>query len=179
MAKRWLVGLAGFLAVLSASAGSLGAGGPRQQSTRDLLSLDVDVASLLPKDDANYGFDNVSVGGLSPTLLERYLAAAQKISRLAMGSPVRTPGANVVLLPPDLTQEDHLDGLPFGTRGGTIVHYTFPVDAQYEIQIRLMRDRNENVEGLTEAHQMELTLDGDRVQVFSVAPKRLSQEAQY
>jgi len=150
-----------------------------QNAIRDLLGLDVDVASLLPKDDASYGFDNVSVGGLSPTLLERYLAAAQKISRLAMGSPVRTPGADVVLVPPDLTQEDHIEGLPFGTRGGMIVHYTFPVDAQYEIQIRLMRDRNENIEGLTEAHQMELTLDGDRLEVFSVSPKRVSQQAQY
>ena len=150
-----------------------------QNAIRDLLALDVDVASLLPKDDASYGFDNVSVGGLSPTLLERYLATAQKISRLAVGRPVKTPGANVVLLPPDLTQEDHLDGLSFGTRGGTTVHYTFPVDAQYEIQIRLMRDRNENIEGLTEPHQMELTLDGERVEVFSVTPKRLNQQAQY
>jgi hypothetical protein len=150
-----------------------------QNAIRDLLALDVDVTSLLPKDDANYGFDNVSVGGLSPTLLERYLAAAQKISRLAMGSPVRTPGANVILVPPDLTQEDHLDELPFGTRGGTIVRYTFPVDAQYDIQIRLMRDRNENVEGLTEAHQMELTLDDERVQMFTVGPKRMNQDAQY
>src|SRR5215831_17277767 len=150
-----------------------------QNAIRDLLALDVDVAALLPKDDANYGFDNVSVGGLSPTLLERYLSAAQKISRLAIGSPVRTPGSNVTLLPADLTQEDHIDGLPFGTRGGTIVHHTFPVDAAYEISIRLMRDRNENVEGLTEPHQMELTLDGERVEEFSVTPKRSNQQAQY
>jgi hypothetical protein len=150
-----------------------------QNAIRDLLALDVDVAALLPKDDAGYGFDNVSVGGLSPTLLERYLSAAQKVSRLAVGSPVRTPGAAVVLVPPDLTQEDHLDGLPFGTRGGTIVHHTFPVDATYEIQIRLMRDRNENVEGLTESHQIELSLDGKRVNTFSVVPKRASQQAQY
>src|SRR5213592_4755682 len=93
-----------------------------------------------------------------------FIAVEQKISRLAMGSPVRTPASNIVLVPPDLTQEDHLDGLPFGTRGGTIVPYTFPVDAQYDIQIRLMRDRNEHIEGLTEAHQMELSLDGNRVQ---------------
>jgi mono/diheme cytochrome c family protein len=150
-----------------------------QNAIRDLLALDVDVASLLPKDDASYGFDNVSVGGLSPTLLERYLAAAQKVSRLAVGSPVRTPGATVVLVPADLTQEDHLDGLPFGTRGGAIVHHTFPADAAYEISIRLMRDRNENVEGLTEPHQMELTLDGERVDVFGVVPRRASQQAQY
>jgi hypothetical protein len=150
-----------------------------QNAIRDLLAVDVDVAALLPKDDASYGFDNVSVGGLSPTLLERYLAAAQKVSRLAIGGAVRTPGAAVVLLPADLTQEDHLDGLPFGTRGGTIVHYTFPVDATYEMQVRLMRDRNENVEGLSEPHQMELTLDGSRVEMFTVTPKRSNQEAQY
>jgi len=150
-----------------------------QNAIRDLLALDVDVASLLPKDDASYGFDNVSVGGLSPTLLERYLAAAEKVSRIAVGSPVRTPGATIVLVPPDLTQEDHLDGLPFGTRGGAIVHHTFPVDATYEISIRLMRDRNENVEGLSEPHQMELTIDGERVDMFTVVPKRASQQAQY
>src|SRR5262249_56358495 len=83
-----------------------------QNAIRDLLGLDVDVTALLPKDDASYGFDNVSLSGLSPTLLERYLAAAQKVSRLAIGSPVRTPGANVVLVPPDLTQHDPFADLP-------------------------------------------------------------------
>jgi hypothetical protein len=143
-----------------------------RNAIRDLLALDVDVSSLLPKDDASYGFDNVGAGGLSPTLLERYLTAAQKISRLAIGTPVRTPGANVLVLPPDLTQEDHLEGLPFGTRGGTVMHYTFPLDAAYEVQVRLMRNRNENVEGLTEPHDMEITIDGERVGLFTVKPQR-------
>ena len=143
-----------------------------QNAVRDLLSLDVDVASLLPKDDANFGFDNVGVGGLSPTLLERYLTAAQKISRLAVGTPVRTPGANVLVLPPDLTQEDHLEGLPLGTRGGTVMSYTFPVDGEYDIQVRLMRNRNENVEGLTEPHDMEIMVDGERAAVFTITPHR-------
>jgi hypothetical protein len=145
-----------------------------QNAVRDLLALDVDVTSLLPKDDANFGFDNVGVGGLSPTLLERYLSAAQKISRLAVGTPVRTPGANVLVLPPDLTQEDHLEGLPLGTRGGTLMHYAFPVDGEYDIQVRLMRNRNENVEGLTEPHDMEVTVDGERSALFTVAPHRYS-----
>jgi len=143
-----------------------------QNAIRDLLALDVDVTSLLPKDDASFGFDNGGLAGFSPTLLERYLAAAQKISHLAVGTPVRTPGAYVVTLPVDFTQEDHVDGLPFGTRGGTAVHYTFPVDGEYEIQVRLMRNRNENVEGLSEAHQMEILLDDSRVELFTVAPKR-------
>ncbi|HVW86346.1 MAG TPA: DUF1587 domain-containing protein, partial [Bryobacteraceae bacterium] len=106
---------------------------------RDLLAVDVDVSSLLPSDDSSHGFDNVTVGELSPTLLERYLSAAQKISRLAVGSPVRSPGGDTILLPPDLTQEQHFDELPFGTRGGTTVPYTFPLDATYEIQLRLAR----------------------------------------
>src|SRR5262245_17708390 len=66
-----------------------------QNAVRDLLSVDVDIASLLPKDDSSYGFDNVGGGSLSPTLLERYLGAAQKISRLAIGTPIRTPGASL------------------------------------------------------------------------------------
>jgi hypothetical protein len=137
---------------------------------RDLLSVDVDVSSLLPGDDSSHGFDNVTVGELSPTLLERYLAAAQKISRLAIGSPMRSPGGDTILLPPDLTQEDHFDELPFGTRGGTVVHYRFPLDGEYEVQLRLARDRNEDVEGLTGSHEVELTLDGERMQVFTVKP---------
>ena len=86
---------------------------------RDILAIDVDVSSLLPKDDASHGFDNVSNGELSPTLLERYLAAAQKVSRAAVGGALPSPASHVVVLPADLTQEDHLEGLPFGTRGGT------------------------------------------------------------
>ena len=150
-----------------------------QNAIRDLLAIDVDVTSLLPKDDSSFGFDNVTVGGLSPTLLERYLSAAQKISRLAIGTPVRSPGSDIVVLPVDLTQEEHFEDLPFGTRGGTVVHHTFPVDAEYEIRVRLSRDRNENVEGLTEPHQMELTLDGTRLQLFTIQPKRTAQQGTY
>ena len=143
-----------------------------QNAIRDLLSLDIDVTALLPRDDASFGFDNVSVGGLSPTLMERYLAAAQKISRLAVGSQVPAPGSRVVIVPVDRTQEDHVEGLPFGTRGGTAVNHTFPFDGEYEIQVRLQRNRNENVEGLTEPHEVELTLDGERLQVFTMEPSR-------
>ena len=150
-----------------------------QNAVRDLLALDVDVSSLLPRDDASHGFDNVGVGELSPTLLERYLAAAQKVSRLAVGSPLPSPASHVVVLPADLTQEDHADGLPFGTRGGTLVRHTFPVDGAYEIQVRLSRDRNENVEGLTEPHQLELTLDGQRAQLFTIKPNRNQSGAYY
>ena len=91
-----------------------------RNAVRDLLGLDVDVDALLPRDDASYGFDNVGLVELSPTLMERYLSAAQKISRLAVGSSAIVPGSRVVILRPDLTQESHLDGLPFGTRGGVV-----------------------------------------------------------
>ena len=114
-----------------------------QNAIRDLLALDIDVSALLPKDDVSHGFDNVGTAQLSPTLLERYLTAAQKVSRLAVGSPLSSPASHIVVLPSDLTQEDHADGLPFGTRGGTTVRYNFPLDGAYEIQVRLSRDRNE------------------------------------
>jgi hypothetical protein len=142
-----------------------------QNAIRDLLALEYDVAPLLPSDESSHGFDNVTVGNLSPVLLERYLSAARKISRLAVGTPSKTPGDDfVVQLPADLTQETRFDELPFGTRGGTVVHFTFPVDAKYEIQVRLSRDRNEHIEGLSGPEQVEVTLDGERVQVFTVKP---------
>jgi Protein of unknown function (DUF1592)/Protein of unknown function (DUF1588)/Protein of unknown function (DUF1585)/Protein of unknown function (DUF1595)/Protein of unknown function (DUF1587) len=141
-----------------------------QNAIRDLLALDVDVASLLPMDESSYGFDNVTVGDLSPTLLDRYISAAEKISRLAVGRPSRSPGGDTIKIQPDLTQEEHIDGLPFGTRGGAVVRHSFPLDAEYEIQIRLARDRNEHVEGLNEAHEVELLLDRQHVQSFTVKP---------
>ena len=143
-----------------------------RSAIRDLLALDVDVAALLPRDDAAFGFDNVGVVELSPTLMERYLAAAQKISRLAVGSLAIVPGSRVVTLRPDLTQEGHIEGLPFGTRGGTEVDHTFPLDGEYEIEVRLARNRNENVEGLREPHVLEMTLDGERLDLFTVVPDR-------
>ena len=121
----------------------------------------------------------MGVGELSPTLLERYLAAAQKVSRLAVGSSAPSPASHVVVLPADLTQEDHVDGLPFGTRGGALVRHTFPLDGAYEIQIRLSRDRNENVEGLSEPGQLEITLDGNRLQLFTIKPNRNQSGAYY
>jgi hypothetical protein len=150
-----------------------------RNAVRDILALDVDVSSLLPKDDASHGFDNVSNGELSPTLLERYLAAAQKVSRAAIGRPLPSPASHVVVLPSDLTQEDHLEGLPFGTRGGVLFPYTFPQHAVYEIQVRLARDRNENVEGLTEPQQVEISIDGSMAQTFLVRPNRNQSGAYY
>lgn len=141
-----------------------------QHAIRDLLGLEVDVTQLLPSDESSFGFDNITVGELSPTLLERYLAAARKISRLAIGGQVRSPSGETILIPPDLTQEEHFDELPFGTRGGTAVEFVFPQDAEYEIQMQLTRDRNEHIEGLGEPTDIELMLDGERVHLFTVKP---------
>jgi len=150
-----------------------------QNAIRDLLDMEIDVTALLPANDSSFGFDNVTVGALPPTLLERYLSAAQKISRLAMGSPMPGPGSHVVVLPADRTQERHVEGLPLGTRGGTVVPYTFPLDGVYEMQVQLSRNRNENVEGLTEPHEIEISLDGNRLGLFTVRPNRNQMGAYY
>ena len=147
-----------------------------RNAIRDLLTLDLDVESLLPSDSSSYGFDNVTVGNLSPTLLESYVSAAEKISRLAVGRPSVSAGGSTVRVRPDLTQEGHLDGLPIGTRGGALVPHTFPVDGEYEITIRLARDRNEHVEGLSEPHDLELLLDGQLVRAFTVEPAPIQAE---
>jgi mono/diheme cytochrome c family protein len=141
-----------------------------QNAVRDLLAFEGDVAALLPADESSYGFDNVTVGDLSPTLLDRYVSAAEKISRLAIGRPTRSPGGDTIRIPADLTQEEHLEGLPIGTRGGAVVPYAFPQDGEYEIQIRLTRNRDEQVEGLSEPHDLELLVDRERRQLFTVKP---------
>jgi mono/diheme cytochrome c family protein len=141
-----------------------------QNAIRDLLALQVDVTQLLPGDESSFGFDNILVGELSPALLERYLTAARKISRLAVGTPVSSPGGETILVPQDLTQEEHFDELPFGTRGGTAVQYIFPQDGKYDITFQLTRDRNEHIEGLGEPTDLDLLLDGARVQTFTVKP---------
>lgn len=143
-----------------------------QNAIRDLLALDIDAASLLPKDDESHGFDNVTVATLSPSLLDRYVTAAQKISRLAVGTPLPRPGGDTFRIPADYTQEKHVAGLPIGTRGGALLKYTFPRDGEYEIEVRLSRDRNEHVEGLHGSHDMEILIDRALVERFTVKPNR-------
>jgi mono/diheme cytochrome c family protein len=141
-----------------------------RNAIRDLLHLDVDVSSLLPRDESSNGFDNITVGELSPMLMEGYLNAAHKISRLAVGGPLRDVGGELILVPADLTQEQHAPGLPFGTRGGTAVSHNFPLDGEYEIRMTLSRDRDEQVEGLRGDFTAELALDGKRIGLFPISP---------
>ena len=143
-----------------------------RNAIRDLLDLEIDVAALLPADDSSAGFDNVSLGGLDPGRLERYLTAARRISRLAVGAPVRSAVADTFIVPSDLNQTGHVEGLPFGTRGGTAVRYTFPVDAHYELRVELGKSWNSNrVGGLRRPHDVVITLDGEPVEVLTVAPR--------
>jgi hypothetical protein len=149
-----------------------------QNAIRDLLALDIDASAFLPNDESSRGFDNVTVGDLSPTLLDRYITAAQEISHLAVGSPRRSPGGDTIRVRADLTQEEHVEGLPIGTRGGALIPYTFPQDGEYEIQLRLTRDRNEHVEGMREPHELEVLLDRERIALFTVTPPRTERENQ-
>ncbi len=141
-----------------------------QNAIRDLLVLEVDVTELLPADEVSHGFDNVTVGELSPTLLDRYITAAQKISALAVGRGEESPGGDTFRMKADVTQEEHVPGLPLGTRGGMLIPYNFPQTGEYDVQVRLARDRNEEVEGLTRPHELELLLDRKAVASFTVEP---------
>lgn len=139
---------------------------------RDLLAVDIDVAGLLPADQSGHGFDNVTVGELPPILLSRYITAAQQISRLAVGGQQRSPGGVTIRLPADRSQESHVEGLPLGTRGGTLINHQFPASGEYEIQLRLMRDRDENLEGLHESHDIDVLIDRELVHRFTVSPPK-------
>lgn len=137
---------------------------------RDLLALEVNAESLLPADESSHGFDNITVADLSPTLLNRYLTAAEEIARRAVGASVRAPRGETIRVRPDLTQDVHIPGLPIGTRGGALVAHHFPVDGEYEMQVHLMRDRNEEVEGLHETHELEILLDRASIKRFTIKP---------
>src|SRR5262245_27871883 len=140
-----------------------------RNAIRDLLGLDIDVSSLLPADDVSYGFDNIAgVLKISPTLMERYLEAAQKVSRLAVGTVQPSPNVDYFRIADDLSQDVHLPGLPPGTRGGTLIRYVFPMDGEYEIRPRITRDLNESVPLYTDAQQLEISVDGERAGVFTL-----------
>jgi len=149
-----------------------------QNAIRDLLGVSIDATALLPNDEPSHGFDNVAVGNLSPTLLDRYVSAAQKIARLAVGTPRKAPGGDTFRVRPDVTQEEHVEGLPLGTRGGLLIPYLFPQDGEYEVQVRLQRDRNEQVEGLKRPHDIEFLLDRARVALATVKPPGADKNAE-
>jgi hypothetical protein len=138
-------------------------------AVRDLLGLDVDVTTLLPPDNAAFGFDNVADAlGSSPALLQAYLSAARRISAVAVGDPRVTTGSQTYGARQDLSQGHQLDGLPLGTVGGLRAVHTFPVDGEYEFQIRMWRTNLSAMRGLDSAHEIELSLDGARVLLATI-----------
>ncbi len=131
---------------------------------RDLLGLKVDVSELLPADDESNGFDNIAeVLRVSPSLLEAYLAASREVSSLAVGDPKTGPVSNSFRVPPDLPQDGHIEGLPLGTRGGILIHHNFPLDADYDFNVILLRNIVGYLTGLEFPHQLEISIDGERV----------------
>jgi mono/diheme cytochrome c family protein len=131
---------------------------------RDLLSLDVDVTALLPPDDSSYGFDNVAdVLGVSPVLQERYLSAAERISDLAVGDLKALPSGQIFRVRQDASQDRHVDGLPLGTVGGTLIRTTLPLDAEYVLEVKLFRTNLGTTRGLEYQQQLEISVDGQRV----------------
>jgi Protein of unknown function (DUF1592)/Protein of unknown function (DUF1588)/Protein of unknown function (DUF1585)/Protein of unknown function (DUF1587)/Protein of unknown function (DUF1595)/Planctomycete cytochrome C len=136
---------------------------------RDLLALNVDAESLLPPDDSAYGFDNISdVLGLSPALQERYLSAALKVAALAVGDPEVSAGSDTYRVPQDLSQDQHIEGMPLGTIGGTKIQHNFPLDGEYVFQAKLYRTNLNIMRGLEFPHQVEFAVDGRRVFVTTV-----------
>jgi len=138
-----------------------------RNAIRDLLSLDVDVSSLLPNDGGNFGFDNIATAlATSPLLLDGYVTAAQRISTLAVGDPQVQPGTAEYLITRNFSQNAHIEGLPLGTRGGRVVRHVFPADGEYKLFGRLYRGIEEGysgVEGNDVPNTFIVTIDGQEV----------------
>jgi len=133
---------------------------------RDVLALEVDATKFLPPDDSTRGFDNIAGAlTLSPALMEAYLSAAGKISRLAIGD-VSAPTQAVFEVPADTAQNYHIEGLPFGTRGGILIKYQFPADGQYTFKVKGVTGYFQAVLGGVKGEQLEVTVDGERVKLF-------------
>ena len=130
-----------------------------RNAVRDVLGITVDVEELLPADSASYGFDNIAgVLRVSESLMERYLTAARRIGRAAVGTTPPTAVARTYTVSPALPQDDHVEGLPYGTRGGALITHRFPLDAEYVLRVEVSR--------VSGGAQLEVTVDGERVELF-------------
>ena len=119
------------------------------------------MSALLPADGSSEGFDNIAEAlGVSPSLIQGYVSAAMKISRLAVGDRTLAPSQVIYAAPPALAQDRHIEGLPLGTRGGMLVHHTFPLDAEYEFTVGGGGPGGGGAAGGT-----DVTIDGERVTV--------------
>jgi mono/diheme cytochrome c family protein len=146
---------------------------------RDLLHLEIEGAALLPADESTAGFDNVAEGlTVSPVLMERYVSAAGKVGRMAVGDRSASAVFETYTLPRFLMQEDRMsEDLPFGSRGGVAVRHSFPLDGEYVVKIRLQRDFRDRIRGLSEAFELDLRLDGARIKLFPIGGLKLGKSA--
>ena len=143
-------------------------------SVRDLLALDVDPAALLPADDSSHGFDNMAeVLNMSPALMEGYVKAAGKISRAALGDPGMTPLVETYHIPQSFSQTDHVEGTPFGTRGGLVMHHNFPMDGEYVFKMSFYYSSIGPVFGASQpkgAQKIDVAVNGERVALLDFDP---------
>jgi len=139
-------------------------------AVRDMLALEIDSVSLLPADDAGHGFYNIAdMLSVSPVLVERYMFAARRIARLALGDPEVRPFTENYAVSRLLVQDDRMgEDLPLGSRGGIAVRHTFPLDGEYVLTIRLQRNKDNYIIGLSEPHLLDVRLDGARIKLFPV-----------
>jgi mono/diheme cytochrome c family protein len=136
---------------------------------RDLLDLHVDVESLLLPDDAAFGFDNIGdLLDVSPSLLERYLTVADRVSALAVGDPATPAGSQTYHARGDQSQDIDREGMPLGTVGGLTANYNFPLDGEYEFRVGLLRTNLDGIRGLEHPHQLEIAVDGERLLLETV-----------
>jgi hypothetical protein len=139
-----------------------------RNAVRDLLALDVDVQTMLPHDEVSYGFDNIAgVLKLSPLLTERYLSTAQKIARLALGTPA-PPNGELFRLSEQFDQDVRLPGMPVGTRGGTQVNYYASRNGDYVFKARLARGVDYDIPHFLGEQNLEISVDGEPVKVFTL-----------
>ena len=141
-----------------------------RNAIRDLLALEIDERELLPPDESGYGFDNIAdVLALSPVLLDRYMVAAEKISRLAIGNASLRPTIEKHTIPYTKWQDARMgDDLPFGSRGGAAVRHHFPLDGEYVIKLSLQRAYGNHIRGVQDANDIDLRLDRERIAQFTV-----------
>ena len=142
-------------------------------AVRDLLSIDVDVAALLPPDTISHGFDNIAdVQTMTPTVLEGYLRAAAKISRDALGDPTTTATSQIYPVPRTEAQLEHVEGAPIGTRGGTSVVHIFPADGTYRFRMMMHSIPTGQLYGsTTRGEQIELSINGERKALLDINPR--------
>jgi hypothetical protein len=139
-------------------------------AVRDLLAVETDATTFLPADDASRGFDNNGdVLSVSPLLIEKYMAAARRISTMAVGDRDVKAYTSTYDVHRRLTQDDRMsEDLPFGSRGGLAVRHHFPADGDYTIKVRLIRNNDNYIKGLGDRHQIDVRLDGRRLRLFAI-----------